>query len=421
MIQIQKGTKDLIPQEAYKWQHLEDMAHTIALAHNFKRIDTPTFEATELFARGMGDSSDVVNKEMYTFIDKGGRSITLKPEGTAGVVRAYIEDGLFQLPTPLKMFYITPVFRYEKPQNGRLREHHQFGIEIFGSASPYADLEAIITALDYLYSVGLEKISLDINNIGCRKCRPAYNEILKKYLADKDDQLCEQCKKRRETNPLRIFDCKNESCQKVIADAPKVSDHVCDECKGHFTKLCKLLDAAGEQYNVNSKLVRGLDYYTKVVFEFKSDDLGAQSTVCGGGRYDNLIEDLGGQNTPAVGFGLGLERLALILKNTGKDKELEEKTPDFYIAAADDESREYILESANELRMHGYVIETDIMERSLKAQLKHADKIHAQAVIVIGQEEMKKNLFKIKNLETGEEKQVSNFREQLIRFAGMRG
>lgn len=413
MIKIQKGTKDILPQDVYKWHYVESTARELAKLYNFKEIRTPTFEATELFARGMGESSDVVNKEMYTFIDKGERSITLKPEGTAGVVRSYIENGLSQLPSPLKLFYITPVFRYEKPQNGRLREHHQFGVELFGSSSVYSDFEVLMFAYKFLRTVGLDSLTLNVNSIGCENCRPKYNEKLKKFLASKEDCLCEQCKKRKDTNPLRIFDCKETKCNSLITEAPKITDYLCDDCKAYFKSICELLDKNGIKYVVNNKLVRGLDYYTKFVFEFTSNDIGAQGTVCGGGRYNNLIAELGGQSTPGIGFGLGIERLLLVLENTNKLKAVDDK-PDVYIATYSAECRSYAMKLAFDLREVGVSVEYDIMERSLKAQLKHADKVQSKYLIIIGEDEIKNKGYKVKNMGNGNVENVKN----LVSFLG---
>ena len=416
MIKIQKGTKDILPQDVYKWHYVESTARELAKLYNFKEIRTPTFEATELFARGMGESSDVVNKEMYTFIDKGERSITLKPEGTAGVVRSYIENGLSQLPSPLKLFYITPVFRYEKPQNGRLREHHQFGVELFGSSSVYSDFEVLMFAHKFLKTVGLDSLTLNVNSIGCENCRPKYNEKLKRFLASKEDCLCEQCKKRKDTNPLRIFDCKETKCNSLITEAPKITDYLCDECKAYFKGICELLDKNGIKYVVNNKLVRGLDYYTKFVFEFTSNDIGAQGTVCGGGRYNNLIAELGGQSTPGIGFGLGIERLLLVLENTNKLKAVDDK-PDVYIATYSAECRSYAMKLALDLREVGVSVEYDIMERSLKAQLKHADKVQSKYLIIIGEDEIKNKGYKVKNMGNGN---VENVKDLVSFFGGIK-
>ena len=319
MINIPKGTKDVIPSESYKWHFVEDKAREVAKEFCMQEIRTPVFEHTELFLRGVGDTTDIVNKEMYTFNDKGGRSITLKPEGTAGVARAFIENGLGENPQPTKMYYITPVFRYERPQAGRLREHHQFGVEIYGSATPQADAEVILIARAMLNKVGIkdDMLALNINSIGCPKCRADYNRALKEYFSARIGEMCSTCRERLDKNPLRILDCKEEKCKEIGAGAPVILDYLCDDCKKHHEELCKALEAVGVKYTVNPHIVRGLDYYTRTVFEFISTAIGAQGTVCGGGRYDGLVQQVGGKPTPAAGFGMGIERLLMVMQNTG--------------------------------------------------------------------------------------------------------
>ena len=302
MINIPKGTKDVLPSEAYKWHFVENNARRIAALYGLREIRTPVFEHTELFLRGVGDTTDIVNKEMYTFLDKGDRSITLKPEGTAGVVRSFIENGLASGVLPLKMYYITPVFRYERPQAGRLREHHQFGVEIFGGKGAETDAEVILLARDYIAALGAEGVELNLNSIGCKHCRPKFNEALKEYLRPHLSEMCDTCRARFDKNPLRILDCKEEACSAINEGAPKTVDFLCDECREHFEKLKSILDACGVKYRLNPKLVRGLDYYSKTVFEFVSTNIGSQGTVLGGGRYDTLIENLGG---PSVQSGSG--------------------------------------------------------------------------------------------------------------------
>ena len=295
MINIPKGTKDVLPQESYKWHYVENIARKVTENFGYREIRTPVFEHTELFLRGVGDTTDIVNKEMYTFNDKGGRSISLKPEGTAGVARSFVENSLINAPQPSKMYYLTPVFRYEKPQAGRLREHHQFGIELYGSESPYADAEVILLAKEFFDRLGLKKLSLNINSIGCRECRKEYSEALKNYLYASKEKLCGTCLERLEKNPLRVLDCKNFECKEVSENAPKVLDYLCGGCRKHHEVLCKTLDELGVAFTVNSNIVRGLDYYTKTVFEFISNEIGSQGTVCGGGRYNNLVEEIGGK------------------------------------------------------------------------------------------------------------------------------
>lgn len=401
MINIPKGTKDVLPSESYKWHYVESIVKQVAKDFNIKEIRTPTFEHTELFLRGVGDTTDIVNKEMYTFLDKGERSITLKPEGTAGVARAFIENSLFANPQPTKMYYITPVFRYEKPQAGRLREHHQFGIEYYGSSSAIADVEVMLVAKTIFDRLGIQNLVLNINSIGCRECRKKYNEALKEYLKDNLSKMCDTCKDRFEKNPLRILDCKEERCKEITKNAPVVLDYLCDDCKAHHETVCNQLTKLGVEYKVNPHIVRGLDYYTRTVFEFVSNNIGAQGTVCGGGRYNHLVEEVGGKPCPAVGFGMGLERLILTLENLGLNVG-EEENPDLYIIAMCDRAKENVLVYAQELRKAGVSTEIDVMDRSFKAQLKYANKINAKYLIVLGDEELDSNTVDVKNMASGE-------------------
>ncbi len=407
MISVPKGTKDVLPQDSYKWQYVENAARGIAREFNIKEIRTPVFEHTELFARGVGETTDVVTKEMYTFEDKGGRSVTLKPEGTAGAVRLFIENGLANSPLPLKAFYIAPCYRYERPQAGRLREFHQFGIEVFGSAEPEADAEVISAASLFLDRLGIKDVALEINSIGCGSCRAEYNKALKEYFAPRLGEMCPTCKERFDKNPLRMLDCKEEACKAICAGAPKILDHLCPDCRAHFEKVKSLLGALGIKYTVNPDIVRGLDYYTRTVFEFVSTSIGAQGTVCGGGRYDNLIEELGGAKTPAIGFAAGLERLLLLMENTGIEIP-PAGTPDIYIAGMDEASRLKAFRIAGELRAQGICAECDKMARSVKAQLKFADKIGAKYVAVIGENELANGECAIKRMSTGESEQVGS-------------
>ena len=418
MISIPKGTKDVLPADAYKWHFVEDTARKIAARYNLKEIRTPVFEHTELFLRGVGDTTDIVNKEMYTFLDKGERSITLKPEGTAGVVRSFIENGLASGVLPLKMYYLTPVFRYERPQAGRLREHHQFGVEIFGGKGPETDAEVILLARDYIAALGVEGVELNLNSIGCKHCRPKFNEALKEYLRPHLPEMCDTCRSRFDKNPLRILDCKEEVCSKINENAPKTVDFLCDECREHFEKLKEILDACGVKYKLNPKLVRGLDYYSKTVFEFVSTSIGSQGTVLGGGRYDTLIENLGGPQVPAVGFGSGIERMLLVLENTGK--RIPEEAPlGAYIAGLDDEGRKAAFQLCDTLRKTGISAEFDHAERSVKAQFKYAGKVGAKYVVVIGSNELESGEYTVKNMadSTSEtvkaENAVSYLREKL--------
>lgn len=406
MINIPKGTKDMLPQEAYKWHYVENIARETAAEFGFKEIRTPMFEHTELFLRGVGETTDIVTKEMYTFDDKGGRSMTLRPEGTAGVARCFIENGLQQGVMPMKAYYIASVFRYEKPQNGRLREHHQFGVECYGSDSPSADAEVISLASTLLKKVGLTQIELNINSIGCPECRAKYNKALKEYIGANLHLMCGQCQARFEKNPLRILDCKEEKCKAITANAPKILDYLCDDCKAHFEKVQAILTSLGIPFKVNSGIVRGLDYYTRTVFEFVSTDIGAQGTVCGGGRYNNLVEEVGGKPTPAVGFGMGLERLLLVLENTN-NLQAEPETIDVYVASLGEEAQNQARKIVAQLRSEGIKAETDIMDRGIKAQMKYADRVGAKYVVVIGDDELQNGVVNIKNMQNGETQSYS--------------
>ena len=405
MINIPKGTKDMLPEEAYKWHFVENTAREVAGLYGFKEIRTPIFEHTELFLRGVGETTDIVTKEMYTFEDKGNRSITLKPEGTAGVVRSYIENALDQVVLPMKAYYISPIFRYERPQNGRLREHHQFGVEMFGADAPEADGEIISLANTLLRRLGLTSLKLYINSIGCPECRKKYNEALMNYIGSNLDKMCNQCKERFNKNPLRILDCKEEGCKAITANAPKVTDYLCEDCAAHFEGVKKNLELRGIEYEVNPQIVRGLDYYTRTVFEFVSTDIGAQGTVCGGGRYNGLVAQLGGKDTPAVGFGCGLERLLLVLENTN-GLNAEKETPYLYIATMGEKAKEKAIDLVEKLRANGVSAETDLMNKSVKAQMKYANKIGVKYVIVIGDAELESNKVEFKDMTDGSTKEV---------------
>lgn len=404
MINIPKGTKDVFPADSYKWQYVESMARDVARLFNLKEIRTPVFEHTELFQRGVGDTSDIVTKEMYTFKDKGDRSITLKPEGTAGVGRSFVENSMGNGVLPAKMYYITPAFRYERPQAGRLREFHQFGVEIFGSKSAQTDAEAILMADILLKRLGLN-VKLYINSIGCPTCRAAFNKALKDFFAPKLDELCYDCKSRFEKNPLRLLDCKEENCKKINENAPSILEYLCDECRAHFEAVRECLESAGVAYEIDPRIVRGLDYYTRTVFEFVSTSIGAQGTVCGGGRYDGLIEELGGNPTPAVGFAAGIERLLIVMEQTGVKIPCAD-APTVYIAGMDSDCRKKAFVLATELRRAGILAEIDHLERSVKAQFKYADKIGAKYVAVIGGNELSEGRTNIKCMATGESESV---------------
>lgn len=399
-IQGPKGTRDVLPSEAFKWQYIEGKIRELCSINGYREIRTPVFEHTELFQRGVGETTDVVQKEMYTFLDKGGRSITLKPEGTAPVVRSYIENSIFNDTQPTKMYYITPCFRYERPQAGRLREFHQFGIEVFGTQDPYVDAEVISVGMTLFESLGVRNLELRINSVGCPKCRKEYNAKLKAFLEPKLDRLCKYCQDRYDTNPLRILDCKEEKCKENLADVPFMLDNLCDDCRDHFEGLKRGLEIIGLDYIVDPKIVRGLDYYTKTAFEIVSKDIGSQGTVCGGGRYDGLVEQCGGPSTPGVGFGLGLERLLLTMENQGISIPDIEK-PELYIAAIGEKANDKAMELLFKLRRSSIRAEKDYLNRSIKAQMKYANKINARKVIVIGDEEIEKGIVSIKDMENG--------------------
>ena len=399
MINIPKGTKDVLPSESYKWHYVENTVRKLADLYCLNEIRTPVFEHTELFLRGVGDTTDVVNKEMYTFEDKGGRSITLKPEGTAGVARSFIENGLHNGVLPCKTYYFSPVFRYERPQAGRLREHHQFGVEIYGGKGADTDAEVILIAYDMLTKLGLS-VELNINSMGCATCKAAYNKALKEFLMGNLDGMCETCKVRYEKNPLRILDCKEEGCKKITSGAPAITDYLCDECKEHFEQLKGYLTANNLPFKVNPRIVRGLDYYTRTVFEFVTTALGSQGTVCGGGRYDKLIETLGGTPTCGAGFGMGIERVLMLMEAVGA-KIPEENPVKVYIASMGDEEFVQSFKFATELRRNGVKTEIDHMKRGIKAQFKYADKIKAEYVAVIGGDELTKKEVNVKRMSDG--------------------
>ncbi len=400
-----RGTQDILPKESYRWQFVENLLCETAAQYGMKEIRTPVFEHTELFQRSVGETTDVVQKEMYTFEDKGGRSITLRPEGTAGAVRAMLEHALYNDGLPVKTFYRTSCYRYEKPQAGRLREFHQFGVEIFGTSSPAADAEIICLAHAVFERLDVKNITLELNSIGCPACRAEYHKALRAYFEQYRDQLCETCLGRLERNPMRILDCKSPVCSKIAEGAPVMLDYICDECREHFEKVKGLLKAAGIEYTVNPTIVRGLDYYTRTVFEFVSHEIGAQGTVCGGGRYDGLVKEIGGQDMPSVGFGMGLERLFLLLEQQGI--ELPEQEPcDIYIASMGEQAQREAFRLTQEIREEGFSAECDIVGRSVKAQMKYADKIGARFSMVLGDSELESGKAALKNMSTGEQQEV---------------
>ncbi len=400
-----KGTKDMLPQDAYKWQYIEKEWKKICSEYGFKEIRTPVFESTDLFNRGVGDTTDIVQKEMYTFEDMGGRSITLKPEGTSPAVRAFIESNLYAETQTTKIFYDTPCYRYEKPQAGRLREFHQFGIENFGTPSMMADAEIIALGHDFLKRMGIEDIELHISSVGCRKCRPVYRKVLQDFLRPKYDCLCETCKSRFDTNPMRILDCKSPEDKAAVKDAPMMIDYMCDDCRKDFEDLKSYLDAMGIDYVVDPSIVRGLDYYTKTAFEFITTKIGAQGTVCGGGRYDHLIEEVGGPDMPGVGFGLGKERLLLLMDACGHDFGAP-PAPQIFLAWIGDEAKLYALNLLRELRNQGIRADMDTRERNLKGQMKYANKLGAEFTAVIGGDEVASGEITLKNMSTSEQTKV---------------
>ena len=401
-----KGTNDILPEESNKWQFVESKMLETALQFGFKEIRVPVFEHTEVFLRSVGDTTDVVQKEMYTFDDKGGRSITLRPELTAGVIRSAIEKGLVNGALPQKLCYIGGCYRYEKPQAGRLREFHQFGVECVGAASPNADAEVISLAKSVLDNIGIKNISLEINSIGCPECRKEYHKALKEYFSANADSLCDTCKDRLDRNPMRILDCKSPVCKKIAENAPVVIDFLCEDCRDHFEKVKAHLNAMGIDFKVNPKIVRGLDYYTRTVFEFVSGDIGAQSTVCGGGRYDGLIGQMGGPKTPSLGFAMGIERLMMVL--SAQNTELPEApTCDLFIATLGENALLKASALCRLLRDEGYKVQTDICGRGLKAQMKYADKIGAKFTLVLGDNEVESGKAVLKNMSNSAEKEIA--------------
>lgn len=401
-----RGTQDVLPAESHKWQHIEQTALSVARDFGYREMRTPVFEHTELFQRSVGETTDVVQKEMYTFEDKGGRSITLRPEGTASVVRSYLENSLYANPQPTKLFYLISCYRYEKPQSGRLREFHQFGTECFGGTSTATDAEVITLALKFFDTLGVTGLKLNINSIGCPKCRAEYNQKLREYFERYRDSLCDTCLERLDKNPMRILDCKSPECGKIAKGAPVMLDYLCDECRTEFDALKRYLDEVGIEYNIDPGIVRGLDYYTRTVFEITSDALGAQSTVCGGGRYNGLVEELGGKPTDGIGFALGIERLILIIKKQGLNTSVKEG-PALFVAAlgeaADIEAQKIVYG----LRNRDVWAERDLCQRSVKAQMKYANKLRSKFSIVLGDDEVEKGTAKLKNMETGETTEVA--------------
>lgn len=402
--QAPRGTQDWYGADMHKRTVIEKICRNIAKRYNIKEIITPVFEHTVLFQRGVGETTDVVQKEMYTFIDKGDRSITLKPEGTAGAIRAYLEHNMYAEPAPAKLFYVTPAFRYEKPQSGRLRQHHQFGVEIVGSKSPMVEVELITLISTMIRELGLKDAKLHINSIGCANCRKTYNEALLKYLKAHEDCLCETCRERMVKNPLRVIDCKVETCKEIVKDAPRTIDYLDEECSAHFEELKSILNELHIPYEIDTGIVRGLDYYTKTVFEFVNSE---GFTLCGGGRYDGLVHEIDEkQDIPSAGFGMGIERILYFLDKEGVELEAEEPVT-LYVGILGKEAKAKAYGIVNTLRNHGIIVETDYMDRSVKAQMKYANKINARYTVIIGENELNENNARIKNMETGEQTEVS--------------
>ena len=405
-IKAPKGTKDTMPKDSYKVQYIEREFYELCRLYGFGEVRTPMFESTELFNRGVGETTDIVQKEMYTFEDLGHRSITLKPEGTSPAVRAFIESHDYAEMQPTKYYYDTPCFRYERPQAGRLREFHQFGVENFGTPDMMADAEVIALASDFIKRVGIKDVELRINSVGCRQCRPVYRAALQDYLRPYYNELSDTSKDRFDANPMRIIDSKDPRDQEIAADAPVMLDHLCDDCKAAFESLKTNLDATNIIYTVDPRIVRGLDYYTKTAFEFVTTKIGAQGTICGGGRYDHLVEEIGGPSIPGVGFGLGKERLLLLMEQN--DIVIEDtNVPDISISYIGDNARLYAIGLAHEFRENGVAVSIDTLNRNLKGQMKYANKLAARYSVVIGDDEIKKGVVTLKNMVSGEQKEIN--------------
>lgn len=411
LTQAPRGTKDILPDSVGRWRYVEEKIRELCERYGYREIRTPLFEHTELFQRGIGDTTDVVEKEMYTFEDRGGRSITLRPENTASAVRAYLEHKLYAEDALTKLFYIGSMFRFDRPQKGRFREFHQFGVEALGEASPAVDAEIILLAVRFLESLGLSELSLSINSVGDPACRPVYREKLREFFSGKLDGLCDDCRSRYDRNPMRILDCKNEHCHALSVGVPEITDCLCDECAAHFEKVKSYLSAAGVPFTCDPRLVRGLDYYTKTAFEIKYEPLGAQSAVAGGGRYDGLVEEIGGNPTPAVGFAVGLERVMLAMEMQGLFPETEEGS-DAFVVAMGDEAKEAAFRLLSELRDAGLSARMDYAGRSMKSQMKQADKAKARFALILGEDELAKGVVTLRNMETSAQEQVA--RDEIV-------
>jgi len=400
-----RGTRDILPDEVWKWHFVESRLREIFRNYRFEEIRTPVFEETELFARGIGQSTDIVQKEMYTFVDKGGKSFTLRPEMTASVMRAFLQHHLGEQRAVQKLYYLAPMFRQERPQAGRLRQFHQYGVEIIGTPGPLADAEVIGLAVEILQSLGLDGLTLKLNSVGCPRCRPRYKEALQEFLRPVLNQLCPDCQKRYHTNPLRILDCKRETCRALTAEVPAIEEYLCDECREHFQQVRSLLDEAGISYTVDKRLVRGLDYYTRTAFEIVTDQLGSQDAVCGGGRYDLLSVELGENEVPGVGFAAGMERLITLMDKLNLFPPADSKL-DLYLIGLGEAARSWCFRQAQELRRRGLACELDYQNRSLKAQMRDANKQGATYVAIVGENELDRGAVVLKEMESGEQEEI---------------
>lgn len=396
-----RGFRDILPPETEKWQRVEETAHEVFRSFGFREIRIPVLEKTELFRRGIGESTDIVEKEMYTFTDRGEESLTLRPEATASVIRACIEHSLYASEAVTKLYTIGPMFRRERPQKGRYRQFHQIDTEILGPDDPRTDAELILMLTHFLRKLGLQNLSLEINSLGCPNCRPAFQKAIVSFLRGREEELCPDCQRRLNTNPLRIFDCKVESCQKVIADAPRLPEYLCDDCRKHFKTLQESLDLFSLPFTLNPKMVRGLDYYTRTTFEITTEFLGAQNAVVGGGRYDHLMRDLGGPDIPGIGFAIGFERLIAVMPETD-----DAVTPLLFIAALGEAALKKAFHICNSLRMKGLAVEMDYAGRSLKSQMKRADKLRCRYALIVGDREIEENRASLRNMQTGDQREA---------------
>ena len=404
-IQVPKGTQDILPEDIKKWYYIEDVIRKILNKYGYCEIRTPIFEHTELFIRGIGENTDIVNKEMFTFPDRKGRSLTLRPEGTAPVIRAYLENRMERISKVVKLFYFGPMFRCEKPQAGRFRQFHQFGIELIGSQSPVADVEIIAAALEIYETLGLKGLQVSINSVGCKKCRKDYIGKLKSFLENKKEQLCFECNNRIEKNPLRVLDCKNVKCRETLQEAPKIIDNLCDECKDHFEEVKECLSDLKIKYTIDERLVRGLDYYTKTAFEIISDELGAQNAIAGGGRYDNLVEELGGKETPGVGFAAGIERMIISMEKQ-KVSWPKKQDLDVFVVKIGEKNNIMAFQLLQQIRKAGISADLDYAGKSLKSQMRTANKYHVKYTVILGEEELGRNMVTLRNMETKEQKEI---------------